>query len=153
MVQMHRTAEAASHTTWDSRTLMKIVLGRPLDFLPGTSQSYSNFGYLILSLIIEKVSGQSYEDFIQENVLRPAGCYDFHIAGNLRSDRRQNETCYFVPSNEPLIPKYDNSGEYVVRCYHIDDRFDGAEQQRKQFPVLRFEDIEAYLTLRNFARV
>ena len=105
----------------DSRTLMKIILGRPLDFLPGTSQSYSNFGYLILSLIIEKVSGQPYEDFIQENVLRPAGCYDFHIAGNLRSERRPNETCYFVPSNEHLIPKYDNSGEYVVRCYGGND--------------------------------
>ena len=35
--------------------------------------------------------------------------------------------------------------EYVVRCYHIDDRFDGAEQQRKQFPVLKYEEIEAYL--------
>ena len=36
--------------------------------------------------------------------------------------------------------------EYVVRRYHIDDRFDGAEQQRPQFPVLKYEDIEAYLT-------
>ena len=35
--------------------------------------------------------------------------------------------------------------EYVVRCYHIDDRFDGAEQQRKQFPVLKYEEIETYL--------
>ena len=36
--------------------------------------------------------------------------------------------------------------EYVVRRYHIDDRFDGAEQQRPQFPVLKYEEIEAYLT-------
>ena len=35
--------------------------------------------------------------------------------------------------------------EYVVRRYHIDDCFDGAEQQRPQFPVLKYEDIEAYL--------
>ena len=35
--------------------------------------------------------------------------------------------------------------EYVVRRYHIDDRFDGAEQQRQQFPVLKYEEIEAYL--------
>ena len=35
--------------------------------------------------------------------------------------------------------------QYVVRSYHIDDRFDGAEQQRKQFPVLRYDEIEAYL--------
>ena len=35
--------------------------------------------------------------------------------------------------------------DYVVRCYHIDDRFDGAEQQREQFPVLKYEEIESYL--------
>ena len=35
--------------------------------------------------------------------------------------------------------------QYVVRSYHIDDRFDGAEQQRKQFPVLRYDEIEDYL--------
>ena len=35
---------------------------------------------------------------------------------------------------------------YVVRTYHIDDRFDGDEQQRKQFPVLKYEEIEAYLS-------
>lgn len=35
--------------------------------------------------------------------------------------------------------------DYAVRCYNIDDRFDGAEQQRQQFPVLPFNAIEAYL--------
>jgi galactokinase/mevalonate kinase-like predicted kinase len=35
--------------------------------------------------------------------------------------------------------------DYVVRRYHIDDRFDGAEQQRPQFPVLKYDEIEAYL--------
>ena len=35
--------------------------------------------------------------------------------------------------------------EFVVRRYQIDDRFDGAEQQREQFPVLKYEEIEAYL--------
>jgi len=35
---------------------------------------------------------------------------------------------------------------YAVRLYHIDDRFDGAEQQRPQFPVVRYEDLESVLT-------
>ncbi|MBR6998518.1 MAG: bifunctional fucokinase/L-fucose-1-P-guanylyltransferase [Prevotella sp.] len=35
---------------------------------------------------------------------------------------------------------------YAVRRYHIDDRFDGAEQQRPQFPVVKLEEIEAVLT-------
>ena len=35
--------------------------------------------------------------------------------------------------------------DYAVRCYHIDDRFDGAEQQREQFPVLKLHEIEPWL--------
>jgi len=42
-----------------------------------------------------------------------------------------------------IVPMGDDL--YAVRCYHIDDRFDGAEQQRKQFPVLKYEEIEIYL--------
>ena len=35
--------------------------------------------------------------------------------------------------------------DFAVRRYHINDRFDGAEQQRPQFPVLRLDEIEPYL--------
>lgn len=42
-----------------------------------------------------------------------------------------------------IVPIGDH--DYAVRRYQIDDRFDGAEQQRQQFPVLRFEDMEAFL--------
>ena len=101
----------------DSDELLRIVLRRKLSYIPGTSQAYSNLGYLILSLIIEKASGQSYEQFIQENVLAPAGCYDFHIAGNYPEDAHPREVHYYVPVNEPLIPEFNCSGDSVVRCY------------------------------------
>ena len=59
----------------------RFVLPKRLRFQPGEWQRYSNFGYLLLSRIIEEGSGKSYEDFIKEDVLRPAGVYDMHIAG------------------------------------------------------------------------
>ena len=43
-----------------------------------------------------------------------------------------------------IVPIGDD--DYAVRCYHIDDRFDGAEQQRPQFPVVKLEEIEAAIT-------
>ena len=46
----------------DGKTLVRCVLKRKLGFEPGSSQAYSNFGYLLLSQIIEKISGMSYED-------------------------------------------------------------------------------------------
>lgn len=97
--------------------LCRIVLHRRLSFVPGKSQSYSNVGYLLLSKIIEKVSGQSYEHYVRSEVLAPAGCYDFHLAGNYYEQKRPNEVRYYMHGNTELVPCYDLSGRMVERCY------------------------------------
>ena len=48
----------------------------PLLFEPGTSRRYSNAGYIVLGLIIEKASGQSYYDYVRKRVFEPAGMKD-----------------------------------------------------------------------------
>ncbi|MCS7045838.1 MAG: beta-lactamase family protein [Gemmataceae bacterium] len=53
--------------------IIRYMLGRPLDFDPGSRFAYSNFGYCVLGRIIEKVSGQSYENFVRDNVCKPLG--------------------------------------------------------------------------------
>ncbi|MEK7728941.1 MAG: serine hydrolase domain-containing protein [candidate division KSB1 bacterium] len=45
----------------------------PLAFVPGAQERYSNGGYIVLGLIIEKVSGQNYFDYVREHVYQPAG--------------------------------------------------------------------------------
>ena len=45
----------------------------PLQFEPGKSQRYSNYGYVVLGAIIEAVSGESYFDYIRKHVFAPAG--------------------------------------------------------------------------------
>jgi CubicO group peptidase (beta-lactamase class C family) len=47
-----------------------------LDFQPGGRYSYSNCGYWVLGAIIERVSGQSYEDFIQQAIFEPLDMHD-----------------------------------------------------------------------------
>lgn len=105
----------------DHRTLLRIVLRRHLGYTPGTAQRYCNIGYTLLSLIIEKRMGMSYNDFMQRYVLNPAGCYDFHIAGNYLKDRRKNETVYYMHSSSVPVPEFNNSGRMVVRCYGEND--------------------------------
>ena len=105
----------------DHRTLLRIVLRRHLGYTPGTAQRYCNIGYTLLSLIIEKRTGMSYNDFLQRYVLNPAGCYDFHIAGNYLKDRRPNETVYYMHSSSVPVPEFNNSGRMVVRCYGEND--------------------------------
>lgn len=47
--------------------------GDSLLFEPGTDLSYSNSGYMLLAMVIERVSGQGYEEFLTEQVWRPLG--------------------------------------------------------------------------------
>jgi CubicO group peptidase (beta-lactamase class C family) len=49
---------------------------KPLDFQPGEKWSYSNSGYILLGAIIERVSGQAYEDFLQKNIFEPLKMVD-----------------------------------------------------------------------------
>ncbi|MEM8668470.1 MAG: serine hydrolase [Planctomycetota bacterium] len=49
---------------------------KPLEFEPGEKYRYSNSGYFLLGVLIERVSGDSYEEFLRDAVLRPLGLKD-----------------------------------------------------------------------------
>ncbi len=49
---------------------------KPLDFAPGEKWSYSNSGYVLLTYLIEKITGGSYPAFVQENIFTPLGMKD-----------------------------------------------------------------------------
>jgi len=46
---------------------------KDLLFTPGSQSEYSNFGYVLLAIILEQVTGQSYHELLQEGILDPAG--------------------------------------------------------------------------------
>jgi N-acyl-D-amino-acid deacylase len=56
-----------------ARNIIREVLGRPLDFDPGTRYVYSNFGFCILGRIVEDLTDTAYPDYVKEHVLKPAG--------------------------------------------------------------------------------
>ncbi|MGN6425113.1 MAG: serine hydrolase domain-containing protein [Asticcacaulis sp.] len=60
----------------DPMTVLNTWGTRPLDFQPGADWQYSNTGYLIAGLIIEKVSGQPLFQFVNDNLLKPVGITD-----------------------------------------------------------------------------
>lgn len=105
----------------DSETLAHAILKRKLYFDPGTASEYSNFGYLLLSMVIEGITGESYETWIQENVLKAAHCDDMHLANNFYKDKYPGETRYYVQSNDKPVGRYDNSDVQVTRCYGGND--------------------------------
>jgi CubicO group peptidase (beta-lactamase class C family) len=52
---------------------VKLYGNRGLKFEPGSKWEYSNYGFLLLGVIVEKVSGQSYYDYVRTHVYAPAG--------------------------------------------------------------------------------
>lgn len=99
-----------------NQQLTEIVLGRKIAFTPGQGFRYSNFGYMLLSLVIERVTGKSYWDYVTEDVLQPAGCFSFKPATNYYADRHDNEVRYYGPDTIP-VEEYNGSGRMVERVY------------------------------------
>jgi CubicO group peptidase (beta-lactamase class C family) len=58
------------------KQIVDIFRDRPLDFTPGENMSYSNSGYILLGYLLEKVSGETYQDFLQKNIFDPLGMKD-----------------------------------------------------------------------------
>jgi CubicO group peptidase (beta-lactamase class C family) len=50
--------------------------GLPLEFEPGSHYRYSNSNYNLLALILEKITGESYEDYLRQHIFEPAGMKD-----------------------------------------------------------------------------
>ena len=56
--------------------LVALFRDKPLEFEPGEKWNYSNSGYVLLTWLIEKISGGSYEAFVRENIFTPLGMKD-----------------------------------------------------------------------------
>lgn len=105
----------------DTKTIVRFALDKRLQYTPGAGRAYSNLGYSILGLIIEKVSGMTYEDYCREKVLEPLGIYDMKIAGNLPSEKAPFEVTYYEPSDVQLKPSIYGTGEMVAPSYGGND--------------------------------
>ena len=80
--------------------LALIVKATP-DFEPGTKSLYSNSGYFILGLILEKVTGKSYESVIQEKIAKKIGLKDTYMAtGNIDVSKNESLTYFILPGGE-----------------------------------------------------
>lgn len=84
--------------------IIRWMMGKPLDFTPGAEYQYSNFGYAVLGRIVEKVTGKSYEQAMQELVMAPAGVTRMKLGRTHLADRAPDEVRYHAPAGEPMAP-------------------------------------------------
>jgi CubicO group peptidase (beta-lactamase class C family) len=78
---------------------------KALEFAPGSSWNYSNSGYVLLGYVIEKISGESYGKFVQDNIFDPLGMKDSGYDSNTDIiDRRAQG--YSPGPHGPVIAGY-----------------------------------------------
>ncbi|MEO8027253.1 MAG: serine hydrolase domain-containing protein [Bryobacteraceae bacterium] len=87
---------------------VKLYGTRDLEFEPGAKWEYSNYGFLLLGVVIEKVSGKSYYDFVAENIYKVAGMTNSgaepeNVQVAHRSQGYMRDRFEMV-SNEPTLP-------------------------------------------------
>ena len=82
---------ALGHPVNGKLDIARYMYGQPLQYTPGTDSAYSNYGYLLLGALVEKLTGMSYFDYLKQNILQPAGLTEVQVFSTLASLRTANE--------------------------------------------------------------
>jgi CubicO group peptidase (beta-lactamase class C family) len=104
----------------------RYMYGQQLQFKPGEQQHggvvYSNFGYVLLGMLVEKVTTRSFIDFLREKVLAPIGVTDVFLARTFRTARANKEVLYDDPGfGQSAIDQPEGSyasDDYLVPSSH-----------------------------------
>lgn len=93
--------------------LLSFFIDKPLYFTPGTQYSYCNSGYILLGLIIERVSGKTYEQNVRDYILKPLKMTHsgFDFAG-LKSKHKALGYIRFFRSESISSVPWDSTGTY-----------------------------------------
>ena len=78
-----------------------------LDYTPGKVSAYSNLGYSIIGQVIEKVTGQGYEQYVRDTILIPIGITDIQAGATLLSNQLPMEVNYYNNFNTKNVSIYD----------------------------------------------
>ena len=94
-----------------SEIIIKYVLeNKMLDFNPGTQAQYSNLGFSILGKVIEKITGQSYENHVRDTILSPLGINTMQSGFNMLTGQLANEVTYYdYPAAPYMYSIYDDT--------------------------------------------
>lgn len=93
------------------------LANQPLLNAPGEKYAYSNFGYCVLGRVIENLTHQPYERYVQAAVLARCGISDMQIAGNTLAERAPREVVYYQAEESPYgmnVRRMDSHGGWLA---------------------------------------
>ena len=151
------TSELKTAPPADQQTIIRAMLCYPLDYEPGQRYAYSNFGYCLLGRVVERLTGKTYEAYVQKNVLVPLSISSMKIGRTLKSGRAVNEVEYehrgktdsvFDPKGDPVPHPYgawnleamDSHGAWIATATDL-AKFAAAFDDPERCPILSAESI------------
>jgi len=111
------TTMSVSSPPTPSVVIQYVLSHKMLDFAPGTQSQYSNFGFCVLGRVIEKITGQTYKDYVLNNILTPLGITDMQLGFNLLANQHPNEVNYYDYSGAPFAYSVYNNSTLVPWPY------------------------------------
>ena len=82
------------------RDIATFMTGRPMQFEPGSRYAYSNYGYCLLGLVIEEITGRDYSEWVAENIFQPIGVGRPRRGHTALHERAPGEVRYFGTDGE-----------------------------------------------------
>jgi hypothetical protein len=124
-----REIAQAENTGANPATVKNIVdymSGYTLDFDPGAGYAYSNYGYILLSYVVQHVTGMDYYDYLSQSVLQPGG-YDVrqwvtnpsaHTNDPITQESKYTGLSAAEPQSQNLIADiFGGDGQYKDDCF------------------------------------
>jgi len=103
-----------------TRDVARYMYGEPLQYTPGTAtlpfgQRYSNFGYMLIGMAVERIAGKPFHDYLRDSVLSPIGIADVFVANSLAT--RPREVQYNCTNAVPSVFRPDLDPSWMCEPY------------------------------------
>lgn len=95
--------------------IIGFALSKRLHFDPSNHSSYCNIGYGILQLVIERITGTKYEDYVKDAIFAPIGITDAFLAFNLDEMRYAHEVKYYEVHDAAPIKSYNGVDTLLLK--------------------------------------
>jgi len=130
--------------------IIQFMNGRPLQYDPGMTKAYSNYGYCLLGRVIEKRTGVSYADYVTTELLAPLGITRMRLGRSSIEDRAPDEVEYETDSGSAYgrfnVENMDAHGGWIASAVDL-ARFAAAFDDSNNCPILSAESIETMFAL------
>ena len=91
------------------REISSYIVSQPFRFAPATSWDYNNYGYIMLGMVAERVTGRDFPEYVFDNIFRPVGVGRARMGHALYADLAPTETTYDGVEGDPHAAPAENA--------------------------------------------